>query len=360
MRRTPALLTAAAVVAAAALALTGCTPGAKGESTPSATARPTGTSTPMAVTTPAPACSALVDPSEVTALVGGTGEPQTFEHLQSGGVFNSASWAALTANGAVCGWGQNGLMELTGDFGSPSVSVQLAPGLENAWNELVERHKPSAGSAYDGAVSRGGACEGSFCSTDVLVEGAWLRVAARGAGTAVRESGFHDFVQQIVTRYRALPRPTVLSAHPRDCDDEALLSSVRASFGDGVQRGDKDDAFAFGIGLQRAGYATSCRFDDDGGGSRIQSEVTVLDHATPALIAAYRSGVDHPGAKDVDVSSLPGSASGLFEPTEDSERTIVDVLDEGRWVEVVTYETDDSAKTVDLAKALLASDWVRK
>jgi len=349
------------IVAAAGvlLALSGCTPGAEGGPTSTASPRPTASSSPTAVTTPAPACADLADPGVITALVGGSGTPQKFEHLQPGGIYGDAAWSIWTANGAVCGWGERGADQSIEQPMPGTVLLQVVPGLESAWNALAQESSPSAGSPYDGGVSLGGHCDRGLCLTDVLVDGAWLHVQAEGE-SALGESAFHGFVQGVVTRYRALPAPTVRQPHPRSCDDPALQSAVKSVFGDGDLVGpDGSPQFVLTDALARAGYLTACRFDSSSGAKGWETFVTVLDDAPPSLVAAYRSGTDHPDSRPVDVSALGSDASGLYEPTVDSERTIVDVADGGRWLQIETYNTDDTAKTVNLAQKLLASSWVK-
>lgn len=345
--------------AAALLALTGCTPAAEGGPTSTGGPRPTASSTPVAVTTPAPACADLADPEQIIALVGGSGAPQKIEHLQSGGIGWDASWSTRTANGAVCGWGER---QADMVFDAPiasTVVLQIAPGLESAWNSLAQEQQPSVGSPYDGGVSLGGRCvSGGLCMTDVLVDGAWLHVQAEGDGE-LAESAFHDFVQGVVTRYRALPAPTVRQPHPRSCDAPELRAAVKSVFGEEGVLAPAHAQFTLDAGLFRAGYLTTCRFDAADGDRGWETWVTILDDAPSSLVAAYRSGVEHPQSRPVDVSALGGDASGLFEPSEDSERTIVDVADGGRWLDIVTYNTDDTATTVALAQALLASSWVK-
>lgn len=347
------------VAAGVLLALSGCTPAAEGGPTSTASPRPTASSSPTAVTTPAPACADLAEPGQITALVGGSGAPQTFDHLQSGGIVWDAAWSTWTANGAVCGWGERGVDWVPEQAGPGTVLVQVAPGLESAWNSLAQELHPSAGSPYDGGVSLGGGrTDGGLCQTDVLVDGAWLHVQAQGEG-ALSESAFHAFVQGVVTRYRALPAPTVRQPRPRSCDDPGLREAVKGVFGEEGVLADGSPAFALGEGLFRAGYLTSCRFDATAEGERWETFVTVLDNAPPSLVAEYRARTDHPESVPVDVATLGGDSSGLFEPTVDSQRTIVDVARDGRWIEVVTYETSDTAKTVALTQALLASSWVK-
>lgn len=343
---------------AVALALSGCASGAAGGPTATSGTRPTGTSAPSAVRVAAPACATLATQQEVVSLVGGTGAPAEFTHLQSGGITWQATWSALASNGAVCGWGEGALVEQTGTRGNPLVFLQLAPGLEDSWNALATEIAPGAGSAYDGAVSRGGRCDGTMCFTEVLVNGAWLHVEA-DAATALDESAFHAFVQSVVTRYRAAPAPTVLSPHARTCDDPALSGAVAEVFGEKGDLAAVAAAFTLSQGLVRAGYLTTCRFDSSSNPRAWETAVTVLDNVQPSLLATYRAGVDHPESKPVDVAALPGDASGVFEPTVDSERTIVDVLDGGHWLSLVTYGPVDSSKTVSLAQKLLAGAWVK-
>lgn len=340
-----------------ALGLAGCTPVASGgEPTRAATNRPTGTLTPTPVRTVAPTCAQLASTDDVRALVGGTGEPQRFEHLPSGSV--TPAWNVLAANGAVCGWGVEGLHEMSGSIGSPSVFLQLAPGLEAAWTSLAAEQSPSAGSPYDGGVSSGGKCIDGFCTTNVLVGGAWLEVQATVGQAHLDEVAFHGFVQDIVTRYRALPAPTTVTPHAvRPCDDSEVKSAVEERFGGTVEVRPYTASFNLDSALRQAGYRTSCMYSM-GGYHGTEVDVTLLDGVDPALFHTYRSAFDHADSRPVDASSLPGEATALFEPTEDSFRTIVDVLDQGRWLDILTYETRDSAAVVQLAGALLSTSWV--
>lgn len=348
----------AALVVTAAVLLSGCTPAATGEPTTSSSPRPTATSTPAAVRTPAPACSALATSGEVVDLVGGTGSPAEFTHLQSGGIPRTASWSVLASNGTVCGWGERALGELS-ESGPPRASVflQVVPGLEDAWNALATETDPSAGSGYDGAVSRGGRCSAWSCSTEVLVNGAWLHVEAERVDD-LDESAFHSFVQGVVTRYRSLPAPTAIPGHPRACDDAALRAAVEGVFGEKGDLAAETPAFTLYSGLNRSGRAVTCRYDSSTDPHNWETMVTVLDDVDPALVASYRTGVDHPEATPVDVTVLGAGASGLFEPSVDSQRTIIDVLEGGQWLDVVTYGSAEPAKTVSLTESILASGWV--
>lgn len=349
----------AVVVVAIGVLMSGCSSvAAGGQPTSGHTEGPTASSSPASVRTEAPACTALATQEEVVQLVGGSGEPQKFEHLQPGAVH--ASWAVLAGNGAVCGWGVNGLHDLIGATGSPSVFVQLMPGLESAWNELATELSPSAGASYDGAVSRGGDCASSFCSTNVLVDGAWLVVQASGGDTTLDQNSFHTFVQGLVTRYHALPAPTVVKPHaPRSCDDPAVTGAVEQTLGGPSTLSEHTPSFELKEALQRAGYQTFCMFFGPDRPHGYETDITVIDGASDALLQEYRTGVDHPLAQTVDASSLPGSASALQEETVDSHRTIVDVLDDGHWVDVTTYPLSDTAVSVKLAGTLIAGSWVR-
>ncbi|NUU07648.1 hypothetical protein [Leifsonia sp. C5G2] len=310
----------------------------------------------MPVRTAAPACDALATPQQAVALVGGSGEPQRFEHLPSG--FLQSSWAALAANGAVCGWGENGLHELVGSTGTPWVFVRVVPGLADEWKTLAAELSPSAGAGYDGGVSRGGSCE-QICSTDVLVGDAWLSVEANAATTPLDEAAFHTFVQGIVSRYRSLPQPTPVAMHaPRSCEDDRVRSAVSAAFGSKGVVHSNPPVFSLGEALQRAGLYTSCAYFSGGDRDTWETWITVVDHADPSLLATYRAAVDHPEARSVDASSLPAGAFALFEPSVDSQRTIVDTLSGSSWIDVVTYITSDSAASVGLASALTHSAWL--
>lgn len=343
---------------AVTLALTGCAQTAQGDPTATATARPTGSSAPTEVRTPTSACGEFASPDAVTALVGGTGAPQAFEHLQSGGIGWKAAWGAWAANGAVCGWGTRSAEQPVDAVVPGTVLIQVVPGMEPAWYALVGEFEPGAGSAYDGAVSRGGSCTGPSCSTDLLVAGAWLHVAAFAEDAALAESDFHDFVQGVVSRFTARPAPTVLPTHQRSCDAPGLRDAVAGAFGAAGVSAPEQGVFTLAQGLVRAGYASTCGVNAQASGRGWQTTVTVLDGVPAELVSAYRDGTDHPGSRPVDVSSLGAGASGLFEPTTDSERTIVDVLVDGHWLNIVTYGTDDSGTTVALARALLDGDWI--
>ncbi|MEN0086349.1 MAG: hypothetical protein AAGC66_16400 [Leifsonia sp.] len=310
----------------------------------------------MPVRTAAPSCDALATSQQAAALVGGSGEVQRFEHLASGTL--RSSWAALAANGAVCGWGENGLHELVESTGTPWVFVRVVPGLTDVWNTLVRELSPSAGAGYDGGVSRGGSCS-QICSTDVLVDGAWLSVEANAATAHLDEAAFHAFVQGVVSRYRALPQPTPVATHaPRSCEDDHVRKAVAQAFGSQGVIHSNPPVFSLAEALQRAGLYTSCAYFSGGDRDTWETWVTVVDHADPALLSTYRSAVDHPEARSVDVSSLPAGSSGLMEPTVDSQRTIVDTLSGSHWIDVVTYITSDSAASVGLASALTHSPWL--
>jgi hypothetical protein len=192
----------------------------------------------------------------------------------------------------------------------------------------------------------------------VLVAGAWLSVDAFAEGARLDEADFHSFVQGVVTRYAAQPAPTVLPTHTRSCDAPGLRDAVAGAFGSAGVPSPQPDGFTLIAGVVRAGYQSTCDFRAQESGRGWSTTVTVFDDVPASLVAAYRSGTDHPGSRPVDVSALGADASGLFEPTADSERTIVDVLADGRWLNVVTYGTDDSGATVALARALLAGDWI--
>jgi hypothetical protein len=348
---------AAAAILVAALALVGCAPVAAGDpqGVPSS-GRPTGSSSPVPVRTGAPACDALATPQEAVALVGGTGEPQRFEHLPSASA--KGPWAALAANGAVCGWGENGLYELTMTTATPWVFIRLVPGLSDAWDALVGELSPSPGAGYDGGISRGGSCE-YVCSTDVLVDGAWLSVQANPAGAPLDEAAFHSFVQGVVSRYRALPAPTPVVQHPqRTCEDDRVRDAVAAAFGGRGELQSPAPAFSLDDAMQRAGLLTSCAYFSGGARDTWETWVTVVEHADAALLAAYRAAEDHPGATPVGTASLPAGSTALFEPTVDSQRTIVDTLHDSQWIDVVTYITPDSAASVHLASAVAAGSWL--
>lgn len=360
MRVRTTLMTAV-IATVAAVALTGCTPAAQGGAAgATSNPRPTATSTPATVRTPAPACSELASPDQVTALVGGSGQPQRFEHLGSGGAGRQAAWSVWAANGAVCGWGDRGAEQLVDAVLPGSVLIEVAPGMESAWNALVQENDPSAGSAYDGGVSRGGSCaDGAWCSTDVLVGGAWLGVTAASGDAPLDEADFHAFVQGVVTRYAAQPAPTVLPTHTRSCEAPGLRDAVAGAFGSAGTPDPQPSGFTLVAGVVRAGYQSTCDFREKQSGRGWTTTITVLDGVPASLVAAYRTGTDHPGSRPVDVAALGADASGLFEPTADSERTIVDVLVDGRWLSIVTYGTDDTGLTVALAQALLAGEWIR-
>lgn len=347
----------AAFVVVIALALAGCAPIAADDSpTRPSSGRPTGSSSPVPVRVAAPPCDSLAMPQEAAALVGGTGERQRFEHLQSGVL--PSSWAALAANGAVCGWGENGLHDLVGSTGTPWVFLRVVPGMSDAWNALVGELAPQAGAEYDGGVSRGGSCD-ELCSTDVLVDGAWLSIQADAAGTAPDETAFHRFVQGVITRYRSLPRPTPAATRaPRSCDDGRLRDAVAAAFGSAGELHAYPVTFSLSAALQRAGLFTSCAYFSGGTRDTWETWVTVVDHAEPALVDTYRSAVDHPGATSVATSPLPAGSTALFEPTEDSQRTVIDTLHGSQWIDIVTYVTSDSRASVGLAAAVTQSPWL--
>ncbi len=360
-RARPALLVVAAVTA---LLLAGCTPATADQASPGSTTttapRPTGKSTPMPVRFPAPACQALATPGEVSALVGGTATPSAIEHLQPGVGASDAPWDILNANGAVCGWG--GLSTLIENQGQSQVYLEMVPGLADTWAALAAANKPSPGAYYDGGTSLGGQCDAQSlgCFTNVLVNGSWLTVQARGYGAhALTERGFHDFVQKVVTRYRALPAPSVVHPHSiRACDAPELANAVATAFGTKASFAQRSSEFNLQFALKSSGRTTECYYVNANDEHVWQTTVSVLDDVAPALFEHYRGAVDHPNGRPADVSALPGTAVGVIEETADSVRVTIDVLVDGRWVEVTTYQQSDAADSVALVKKIVGSAWL--
>ncbi len=352
---------AAVVSALAVLLLAGCTqPPASHTSVPAATTdRPVAAATPAPVRTGPVACADLARPETVAALVGGEGTLQPLAHLQPGFSPAGSPFGIVNANGTVCGWG--GMSVLTADHqGDPQVFLQIVPGLGTEWAALASTTAPSAGSHYDGGVSLGGSCRSGYCSTNVLVRGAWLSVDARALGRAsFTEQAFHDFVQGVVTRYLAVPAPTPVATHAlRACTEPRLAQALTGSFGSAAPMDQGRAAFDLGLALSGAGLSTSCGFDDPQNVRRLGGTVAVLDEVDPGLFALYRQAVDQPEATPIDVSGLPGTATGLIEPTADSTRIVVDVLDGKTWLQVSTYQTNDTAAVRSFAAKLIASGWI--
>lgn len=362
MRGARALLAVAAVAVVGLLG--GCAQaGAAGvakETMPSV--RPSASSTPVAAKTAPVLCDALATPDAVSALVGGTGAPQPLQHLQAGSQASRVPWSVENADGTVCGWG--GLATLIVAQGTPQVYIEVVPGLSAQWTSLAAVVDPSAGAAYDGATSRGGSCSpGSrgSCATQVLVGGAWMYVQAISDGrSSFTEQAFHDFVQGVVTRYSSAAPPTPAVPHPkRDCADDRVLSALSAGMGAARtdDRGRPD--FSLARAQLDAGQATACPFvAANAPGRGWNALVSVLDGVDPALFAQYRQAVDHPGGTPVDVSALPGTATGVIEETEDSIRVTVDVLDGSTWVQVSTYNETDPKPVVATVSHLIAGGWL--
>jgi hypothetical protein len=367
MRGTRALLTIA-IVAAVGL-LSGCaSTGAAVTETTAASARPTAISSPAAVDTGPVGCGALETPDAVAALVGGTGAVQPLEHLQTGTPPSAPPWSVLNANGTVCGWG--GLGSLVADQHAPQVFLQSVPGLSAQWSALAAATSPTPGASYDGAASLGGSCQGSvgqggtgqgYCTTNVLVGDAWMYVTALSDGrSSFTERAFHDFVQGMVTRYSALPAPTPVAPHAvRDCTDKGVLDAVAAGMG-ATQPGSRGgEDFTLERAQLDAGQATGCPFlSADNPEHGWNGWVSVIDGVDPALFARYRQAQDHPQGRPVDVSGLPGTATGVIEETVDSVRTTVDVLTGTTWVQMYVYGSTDPKAVVTSVSHLLSSGWV--
>lgn len=357
------ILVAVAMVATTAL-LGGCAQvGAAGVGTPTASSRPTAISTPVAAHTGAVACSALATPDAVAALVGGTGAEHAIEKLQAASPPSSPPWSVQNANGTICGWG--GLSGLIDDQGTPQVFLEVVPGLTAQWNALAQAINPSAGAAYDGAISRGGSCHvgggSGSCSTEVLVGGAWMHVEAISDGrSSFTEQTFHEFVQGVVTRYSSLAAPTPVVPHAvRDCSDARLQAAVSQGLGSAQpdNAGEKD--FTLSRAQGDAGQTAGCAFasaDDSEHGWN--GWVSVLDGVDPALFAHYRQAVDHPQGTPVDVSGLPGTAVGVSEETADSTRTTIDVLTGTTWVELYVYGGTDPKAVVASVSHIIGSGWL--
>ncbi|MFE4950435.1 hypothetical protein ACFQ9V_10045 [Leifsonia sp. NPDC056665] len=305
------------------------------------------------------ACADLARPESVAALVGGEGTLQPLAHLQPGFSPAGSPFGVVNANGTVCGWGGMGVLTIDHQ-GDPQVFLEIVPGLGAEWAALASASAPSAGSHYDGGVSLGGSCRSGYCSTNVLVRGAWLSVRAVAVGTAsFTEQAFHDFVQGVVTRYLAVPAPTPVATHAlRACTDPRLAQALTGTFGSAAPMDGGRPVFDLDLALSGAGLSTSCNFDDPQNIRRLSGTVAVLADVDPAVFAQYRQAVDHPGATPIDVSGVPGTATGLIEPTEDSTRIVVDVLDGRTWLQVSTYQTDDTAAVRLFAAKLIASGWI--
>jgi hypothetical protein len=354
---------AVAMVAVAAF-LGGCAQvGAAGVGTPTASSRPTAISTPVSAHIGPVACDALATPDAVAALVGGTGAVHAIEKLQAGSPPSAPPWSVENANGTVCGWG--GLSGLIAEQGTPQVFLEVVPGLAAQWNALAQAINPGVGATYDGAISRGGSCHlgsgSGSCATEILVGGAWMHVEAISDGrSSFTEQTFHEFVQGVVTRYASLAAPTPVVPHAvRDCGEARLQAAVSEGMGSAQpdSRGEKD--FTLFRAQLDAGQTTTCSFvSADNPEHGWAGWVTVLDGVDPALFAQYRQAVDRPHGEPVDVSSLPGTAVGVSEATEDSTRITVDVLTGTTWVELYTYASTDPKAVVASVSHIIGSGWL--
>lgn len=354
----------------AALALTGRLPFVEPPAPPAATTPAAAPSTPTPTPTPTPtatvaastgpvSCDALATPAAVSALLGGTGVLQPFQHLQAGTEAGTPPWSIQNANGTICGWGGLGSLTLSGQH-APQVYLEVVPGLGDQWAALASANNPTAGSHYDGGTSLGGSCGARLCSTEVLVGGAWLHVQAQSDGrSSFTDQAFHDFVQGIVTRYAALPAPTPVVPHAlRDCTDTRVLDALSAGLGAAEPDTAGQSEFNLARGQLGSGQVTMCPFAAKGDQHGWNLWVSVLDNVDPALFAQYRQAIDHPDSTALDVSGLPGTATAITEPTVDSTRTTVDVLTGGTWIQLSAYNVTDPKALVAAASKLIASGWI--
>lgn len=353
--RSRAVLVVGGAAALVAL-LSGCVSApapAKGPSG-SATASATPTGTPTVAAT---ACDTVTTPDAVRALVGGSGEPQTFTDLQPGDA-DSGPWPILAANGSYCAWG--GLGPLRFDHQQdPSVVVQTLPHARNAWQQLVDEATPTPGAAYTGGEARGGNCQATTCSTNVLVGDTWLAVTATSA-TALAEPTFHAAVQGMVTALGKAPVPSALPklASRPACDDAGIVAALSTAYGLTTVHPSAANPPPFSVreAANRLDSAFRCDYRAaDTEAPRWAVEITGLSNAATVFTAAATASPDVTTRSPLTIDGVTGEAATWSFQTEDSWMTVVDVLHDGSWLQVLVWGKPNQAAATQIAQKLLSA-----